>query len=881
MKRLPRRLSGETQTSRSILPRRLSPILCKLLALGGSGLCVAMVLPLVQSFHSAAQAQGNIVQDENQLIQEYELPTAPPAPVYRPAPAPAYSPPPPAPAPAPVYRAPEPVYEAPAAYQPRELAPSAYEPRELERQVAPVSADSADSDSAEVDIIAEGNVSDQSDSTKAAASANGPLSRYILEFNRSPIVGNRLQMRGVYSERRLGFTRPRGWDVKTVKALIRYQHSPDLLPERSNLIVRVNGTSVGSVPLTETNGEIGEFLVDIPADLIQDYTEITLVAQQNNDKACSDPADPMLWTEVMPDSKVILDYEPQSIALDFANFPYPFFDALALDANRITYVMPEEADQTWMTAAARFQASMGRQADYRPLTTNMVEDFDSLAWNDRLVIIGTPKNQPLLKELALPINQANGKLVDSKTKQPYPDDVGLLMLANVPDSGNPVLVISGNGPKAIERGIQTLQSQDGSALTNGSITLVTSTSQPKSPEPRDWPGHLPTEDKFNLSALKQVGGKPFKDITVRASSAPPIDIDFRALGDDHFLRGNAMKLVYSYAPGLNPRNSTVEVAIDDVTIAGQRLSGRGGTNETFNVNLPENLIKPDSKLRIAFQLNPKDGENCGIANDGNLWATIHSDTSFNLSRETSVDLPNLKLAQVGFPFAAPQDLSNTSFVTAEKPSPAAIMTLLEASERLGRLSQSKAVQINAYPEGELPTDERSNDNLILVGSRDELPLASELSAKTKRGNSLTLTGNSLTGKDGTVVQTLDGKGIIQQIVSPWNKERVILALTGQSDSDLSIVQQVLEYDTWFLQLEGDTVLVSRNDETASPFDPNAYEFKTLQVNNTRRLENVGPLSKASRFLQERWLLLPVAVLGLCLMMYGISQIYLKRVGDTK
>ncbi len=872
MKRLPRRLSGETQTSRSKLPRRLSPILCKLLALGSSGLCVAMVLPLAQSFQTAAHAQGTVVQDENQLIREFELPTAPPpAPVYRPAPAPVYSPPP-APAPAQVYSAPEPVYEAPAAYSPRPLA----------RQVAPVEAESTESNAPEVEVLAEGETSEQSNSsTTTKALASGPLSRYILEFNRSPIVGNRLQMRGVYSERRLGFTRPRGWDVKTIKALIRYQHSPDLLPERSNLIVRVNGTSVGSVPLTQTNGEIGEFLVDIPANLIQDYTEITLVAQQNNDKACSNPADPMLWTEVMPDSKIILDYQPQEIALDFANFPYPFFDDLALDANRVTYVMPEAVDQTWMTAAARFQASMGRQADYRPLSTNIVEDFDNLAWNDRLVIIGTPENQPLLKKLALPFNQANGKFFDSKNKKPFPDDVALLMLATVPESGNPVLVITGNGPKAIERGIQTLQSRDGSVLKNSFITLATSTTQPKSPEPRNWPGHLPTEDKFTLSALKQFGGKPFKDITVRASSAPPIDIDFRALGDDHFLRGNAMKLVYSYAPGLNPRNSTVEVAIDDVTIAGQRLSGRGGTNETFNVNLPENLIKPDSKLRIAFQLNPKDDGDCGIANDSNLWATVHSDTSFNLNRETSVDLPNLKLAQVGFPFAAPQDLSNTSFVTAANPSQAALLALLEASERLGRLSDSKAVQINAYLESSLPNSERDSDNLILVGNRDQLPLASELSQKTKRGNSLILTGNSLTGKDGTVVQTMDGKGIIQQIISPWNKERVILALTGQSDSDLSIVQQVLEYDTWFLQLEGDTVLVSRNDETASPFDPNAYEFKSLQANNTKRLENVGPLSKASRFLQERWLLLPVAVLGLCLMMYGISQIYLKRVGGTK
>ena len=58
--------------------------------------------------------------------------------------------------------------------------------------------------------------------------------KYILEFNRSPIVGNRMRLRGVYSEGRLGFTRPRGWDVGTVKAEIRFQHSPALYANRSN-----------------------------------------------------------------------------------------------------------------------------------------------------------------------------------------------------------------------------------------------------------------------------------------------------------------------------------------------------------------------------------------------------------------------------------------------------------------------------------------------------------------------------------------------------------------------------------------------------------------------------------------------------------------------
>ncbi|NJN31229.1 MAG: cellulose biosynthesis cyclic di-GMP-binding regulatory protein BcsB [Synechococcales cyanobacterium RM1_1_8] len=881
MKRLPHRRTGALQPLRSRLPWRLSPILYRFIALGSIGLSLALLLPLTQPLHLAAQAQDGITQEENELIREFALPSEPPpAPVYRPAPEPAYQPP----APEPVYIAPEPIYEPPArAYEPPAPAPA--EP------AAPVGADDLAPAAPEttVDNEPEPDTDGLEQPEDAIATegnpkpaTTGPLNRYVLQFNRSPIVGNRLQMRGVYSERRLGFTRPRGWDVKAVKALIRYQHSPTLRAENSNLLVRVNDTNVGSIPLNEQNSAVGEFLVEIPPELIQDYTEITLIAQQNNSETCSDPADPLLWTEVLPDSKVVLDYQPKAINLDLANFPYPFFDPLALDANQITYVLPKAIDDTWLTAASRFQGGLGRKADYRPLNTSLVKTFDKLAWNDRLVIIGTPENQPLLKELKLPLNQAKGKFVDGKTKQPLPEDVGVVMLASIPKSGNPVLVVSGNGPDGILRAIQALQTQDGEALGSGSISLVTQTKAIPAPEPRAWPHHLPQEDSFILADLATADGTPFQDVTVRSISAPPIEIDFRALPDDHFLRGNALKLNYSYADGLNPRKSTVEVAIDDVTIAGQRLSGRGGRNESFNVSLPENLIKPDSKLRVSFQLSPKDGEACGIANDANLWATLHRDSSFKLSREISVDLPDLALTQVGFPYAAPQDLSATSFVTAANPTENTIRTLLETSERLGRLSRSDADQVNAYLADNLPQEERDGDNLILIGSRDNFPLVEELKQKSTAGNRLVIDGQSLKGKDGTVIQSFpEGRGIIQQIISPWNSERVVLALTGQADSDLALVEQMFEYDTWFLQLEGDTVLVSRNDETVSSLDPNAYELKILQANKVRRLENVGPLSKASRFLQERWLMLPVAVLTLCLMMYGISQIYLKRVGGAK
>ncbi|NJR70427.1 MAG: cellulose biosynthesis cyclic di-GMP-binding regulatory protein BcsB [Synechococcales cyanobacterium CRU_2_2] len=868
--------------------RYLRSLLRLLLVAGVGSLAVLPLLPMFLPMTSGAIAQEEGVESqEDALIREYALPSEPPpAPVYRPAPAPEYDP---APAPAPDYgAAPEEPYYAPEP-EPEYVAPDpepVLEPEFVPPE--PVSEpDVPDSVLPETEAGAPAGAAGSASGTnrqpataqaKKTPEKSGPRSRYILEFNRSPIVGNSLKMQGVYSERRLGFNRPTAWDVKSVQALVRYQHSPDLLADRSNLTVRVNGTSVGSVPLNQKKSEIGEVLVNIPANLIQDYNEIVLVAQQNNDKRCSNPADPALWTEILPDSKLVLDYQPKAVALAFDHYPYPFFDKLALDANHLAYVLPQRTDSAWLTAVSRFHAGMGRRAQFRPLESRFVRQTAELEWNESLVVMGTPEAQPAIASLKqLPFKVAKGKLLDGKGTA-LPNDVGVLMLTSLNNSANPVLVATGNGPEGVLKAVRFLQEKGGEAIGTGQGILVTEDSPRPTPKARAWPGHLPTDDNFRLSSLKRTDGDRFQDVTVRTSAAPPVEVDFRALPDDHFLRGNSMELVYSYGPQLDPRTSSLEVAIDDVTIAGKRLTNlKGETHATYNVTLPEGLLKPDSKLRVGFNLNPRSGSDCGIVADRQLWATLHGDTSFQLKREQSVDLPNLKLAQVGYPFAEPQDLSTTTLVMPDQASPAALGVMLEISERLGRLSESEDIQLEAYLATALPEASQNSENLIAIGDRDRFPLPTALeSGKLALGKASARQLKS----SGTAMQTLtDRQGVIKQIISPWNKDRVVLALAAQTDKGLDTIQQILKNDTWFFQLDGDTVLVSANGDNPSPYDPKAYEFEILKDSKTRRFEQVSLLGKASRFVQERWFVLPTAVVSLALLMYGISQISLKRIGD--
>jgi cellulose synthase operon protein B len=725
---------------------------------------------------------------------------------------------------------------------------------------------------------------DEADAKNAETTKDGKkLIEHDLNFNRSPIVSNRLRLKGQYAESRLGFTRPRGWklDKGTVQATIRFQHSPSLYANRSNLTVLVNGRSLGSTPLNRKQSQIGQLVVNIPPNLLQDYNDITMVVQQNDSQECTDPTSSDLWTEILPDSKIAFKYEnqPNSNLLNFSRYPYPIFDDLGLETNKILFIQPSQVEQLWLTSAARFQAALGRVADFRPLETGMVANMTTVKDSDRVIILGTPTEQPTLSQLKdLPLKIAGGRILDNN-QNPIPEDRGVLILTQArKDGGAPILIVTGNSAKGVAKAAQFLSQPDLRKMGTGQVVFVDKVPETTTPGARQWSRYLPEANSFSLKDLKiNNGNQPFKDVTVSGAGAPPIEIDFRALPDDHFVRGSSMNLSYSYGPQVNPRTSAVQVFLDGNFIGGARLTeDQGEIRKSLKVDLPANLVTPSSKLQVFFRMNAKeafDKERCIQPPGQQLTGTVHADTSFNLKRETSVQLPNLELMRFGYPFAAPQDLSATTVVMPQNPSDKDILTLLELSERLGRLSQADAVKLEVYTKDSLPESVRKKNNLVAIGTLSKFPIPEALKSK---GFNLSQAFNRSSAA-GAVQTPQDQQGMIKQVVSPWNSERVILALAASTDDGLEKVRQVLNQDPWFFQLKEDTVLISTNNPNVKAYDPDAFQLAFFQDSpSSSQVENTTPLSKASRLIRDNWLLLPIGVVGLSLVLYGIVQQYLKR-----
>jgi cellulose synthase operon protein B len=698
--------------------------------------------------------------------------------------------------------------------------------------------------------------------------------QYVLEFNRSPVVGYRLRLNGIYDEARIQFTRPRNWQAKGAKMLLRYRHSPALYATRSNLTVLLNGTSIGSVPLNRKKDDIGNGVFEIPAAAIQDYNEIVIAALQNNSPTCTqDPFDPSLWTEVMPDSKMVFEFAPQPVALDFSRYPYPLFDSLSLEPNRLAYLLPGEMNETWLTAIARLQSSLGRLAQFRPIEVRLVKSATDQKNPERLVVVGTPKNQPELSKLKLAIGIKDGQVLDEQGK-PLPNDVGVLTFANSANGDGLVLVATGNGEEGVAKAVQFLVQARDRQIGTGQTLIVRQVDDVPTPAMRDWPAFLPVKDQFMLQDLRNYNNERIEDVTVRGADSPVVEYDLKALPDDQFDRGNMLNLKFSYSAQVNPLTSLAEVQLDGIPITGKRLdSDQGAVREQLSLELPADRIKPFSKLQIRFQLDPRERRSCNRATDQQLWATVHKESNFDLKRRQYVKLPDLRLMQYGYPFAAPQDLSKMSIALPPQPSIPSVNLMLKVAERLGRLSRSEAVKLKVYRSDHLP-DAKQDDHWVAIGLKEQFPVPQALDESA---------GFSLQDwlgrkRDGSQVQALpDEQGVIKAVLSPWNADRMLVALTAQRDEGLNQVRDVFDRDDLFFQLRDDTVLVRANRPAPLPEDPQSYQLEFLQrARQQREVTDASGFDRALASLRGNWLTVIPGTILAALLLYGVFSTYLRR-----
>lgn len=621
------------------------------------------------------------------------------------------------------------------------------------------------------------------------------------------------RLKTVRTQRDYPFTRPKGWKVLPSSNIhLTFQHGSNLLPERSSLNVLVNNRILKSIPLGKNNVTPTTINIPVPPELLKDNNMLSFQVDQHYTYKCEDPFSEELWTEILPDSALTLNYSWERVHPDLAQYPFPLLDPLNnYTPTTVTYVLPNAPSDEALESFGVVAAHLGQQAKWRDLRPSM-GDESALQSNQNVILVGTPLENSAIGSVAsgLDLPLSGGKFSD-KSGTTLPDDYGVLQL--VPNPFNPtraVLIVSGNGPAGVKKAAHVLAQGSLNKVLVGRSAIVKDYQKGADYPHRAWDGFiLQSGDNFDNLGLKTQ--------TSRGITALPIFYQLKLMPDIYLPGRQKVKLhtVYSYASQLDATQSKLEVLLNGKAIKSVPLDDKNGKSlADLTVEIPTEEFHTFNDLEYRFHLYPEKYDLCRFVTDVHIWGTVHNTSYVEFPGEIKAPLPDVGLINDGgYPFTAYQDMSRTAIVLPDTPNRTDLETMLQFATRMGRESASrKGIELVAYQASKLPDDIKKDRHLVIIGQHSQNKLFAEL--KDKAALLTEGTWNTLQEDQKTKVAQLSyspGQGIVEEMLSPWNDARVVLLITGENDTALVRDAQLFAKDAWFKGInQGNLTVVNDN-----------------------------------------------------------------------
>lgn len=639
----------------------------------------------------------------------------------------------------------------------------------------------------------------------------------------APAAGNQLLIRmkdfgnpdgytlkTVRTQRDYDFTRPRGWQIQgSSKVHVVFQHSPSLLPQRSSLNVMINNRILKTIRLEPGNVTPTAVDIPIPPALLKDHNRLSYQVDQHYTYDCEDPFDASLWTTVLPDSVLKLDYKPLPVQPNLAHFPYPLLDDLNnYKKTRIAYAVPDSLSDASLEALSTTLVTVGQQNAWRELDAFYV---DGGLIPESMVLVGTPDENPAIAAMAssLDTKLSGNKFID-KSGAVLPDTAGVLQLVSNPSApSKAVLIVSGNSPKGVAIAAKVLAQNPSNRLLVGRSAVIKNFKPGPEQTFRAWEKFI----QHNGDTFDRLG---FESATARGITATPIIYKLNRMPDLFLPYSSKIKVhtFYSYASQMMADQSKLEIKLNGKSIKSIPLNNpKGETNAEAIVEINATDFHTFNELSYQFFLFPEKYDKCRFTTDVHIWGTVHNTSYVELPGEIKSALPDVGLINDGgYPFTAYQDLNQVAVVFPKTANRADKNLLIQALTRLGRESNSnRGINIQAYHADSLPGGSKSASNLIVIGHKGRNPLIGELKSKVK----LITEGNEAALKDPdnklVVINHTPDQGLVEELISPWNDKRVALLLTGENDTALDRVAQMFSDDQWFASIgEGNLTVVNQD-----------------------------------------------------------------------
>lgn len=608
-----------------------------------------------------------------------------------------------------------------------------------------------------------------------------------------------LELRCVSDQREIQVPLPERWNLKRLVLNLRYTVSTNLIPDSSQLVIRMRGEPVAQARLNPLAPEV-KLGVDIPVKLlVPGYNALVFqVAQHFSKNQCESPCSPDLWTNVsLAESYLEMEYDWKAVPTELSSLSSFVFDPRLMPAGEVHLVTEDDSARS-ATLAGIVASGIARRFDYRRVGFTVSREPRPGVDN---VLIG--KRAFAVKVL--------GEAAVRPVKGGYLKVLPMRTAAGVADPTRAMLVVTGESDLAVK--IAAITFTNISFKFPGTDELEAF--EFKLPEVEQYSGRetIRTDQTYPLSTLN-FPTQSFVGINPGSRA-----ITFRLPPDFHIRPNQYAKLAlnFSYGAGLKS-DSSFNIAVNGKGVRAVALdSASGNFIDGYKLDIPTYVFQSGTNtLSFTGHLHAG-GQVCDLIQPDNLFLTLYGNSTLSFPPMPHfVEMPKLELfMHSGFPLTRWPDGHESTVWLTEKSDRA----LAAALDLVG-----VATQRNGFPLFEIEfTHERpkTEGEVLVVGRVPTVPAELRQAAPLKiqdgdvivpypvvRGWNAEFT-QAATSRQKSALGT--GRALLMQFQSPWYPGRTVTMLTAMRDEDLIEASRALLTSAAQGQTKGDLVLIEPGD----------------------------------------------------------------------
>jgi hypothetical protein len=493
---------------------------------------------------------------------------------------------------------------------------------------------------------------------------------------------------------------------------------------------------------------------------------------------------------VKPTSSFKLPFEVSAPVLDLSRLPAPFHLRDALLPDKTLVVVPDNPDPKELQAALNvmsgFGSLVGETFDFGIAPAG--ELTEAVLAESNLIFVGRPEQFDLLSNINFPLAVENKKFTNLPAES---ETDGVLEMAISPwNESKTALFVGGNSTDAVLKAAQ--------AISSGRILIYENPALAYVADVKLLSRTLPVVEDFTLQSLG------YKTETVSGIGLNSLQYVFNASKEQLNSKDATIDLIYYHSGLLDYGLSSFSVQLNNQLIASSAFSKESEQLTTLNIKIPPGILRfGENRLTVSARLFAI--TSCDTSGFSNPWLTISDQSSIHLPASTDPNAASPWLLDLKFypdSFTTSSDLGDVAFVL-PKSHPSTWKIAGQLAYQLGRTANPLISNLDAVYADEVPQPVLAEKSLIVIGKSSTVPFLSQINNQLPAP--FDFENDTASESHMQVVYRIPSGmsvGYLQLMNSPFNIEKPILVLAGNSDEGLTMAANALLVNSLRNQLTG-------------------------------------------------------------------------------